>query len=176
MPVPVVPFLPTPRRVVQAMLELGRVTPRDLLYDLGAGDGRILEVAHSDFGARAHGIELNPMRVRRLRERATRSGTGITVEQGSFYNVRLHPATVLTLYLTPAANRRLAGLLRHALRPGTRILSHDYPLPGWRAERLEVIHDAGKPHYLYLYRVPGTDWGLQASRPPGRGFGSSRNS
>lgn len=148
-----VPFGPTPRRIVRSMLELARVTPRDLLYDLGAGDGRILAIASEEFGARAHGIELNPIRYRNIQQRWVRPSGRISAEQTSFYTAPLGMADVVTLYLTPAANQRIAAKLSTELRPGARVICHEYPLPKWRPATTQVVYEGTEAHYLYLYRV-----------------------
>ena len=129
-------FAATPMPVADAMLRLARVTPRDVVYDLGSGDGRIVILAAQKYGARAVGIEIDPQLVARSRQVA-RDGevtARATFIQGDFFTADISPATVVTLWLSEGVNARLAPKLRRELRPGTRIVSHQFRMGAWAPE------------------------------------------
>jgi SAM-dependent methyltransferase len=152
-----VPYVPTPDRVVHEMLTLAEVSPDDVVYDLGAGDGRIVIAAARWRGARGVGIEIDPDLVRQARLDAERAGVAdrVRFESGDLFTADLRDATVVTLYLSPALNARLAPRLLAELRPGARIVSHQFSLgdvPPARTVRLAVD---GREHVLYLWVVPG---------------------
>ncbi len=134
---PYVPFVPTPEGVVVEMLEIAHVGPHDVVYDLGSGDGRIVIAAASRFGARGVGIEIDPNRVREARQYADQAGVSDRVNfvEGDFFAADLSEATVVTLYLLPDVNRLLVPKLLAELRPGTRIVSHNYDLGDWPPEK-----------------------------------------
>ena len=146
-------YLPTPHHVVDAMLRLAAVSQADTVYDLGSGDGRIPVAAARDYGARAVGVELDGRMIERARCNARESGTERLVEfrQEDLFRADLRGATVVTLFLFPEMNRRLARKLRDELRPGTRIVSHRFGLGDWPPER--IIEAGGNE--LLLWRVPG---------------------
>jgi SAM-dependent methyltransferase len=126
-------YLPTPHRVVQEMLGLAGVSPDDVVYDLGSGDGRIPIAAARDYGARGVGIELDGGLVAfaRCRAREARVEQRVEFREVDLFNADLRDATVVTLFLFPEINRRLAPKLRAELRPGTRIVSHQFDLGDW---------------------------------------------
>lgn len=133
-----VPFVPTPPEVIAAMLDLAGVGPGDVLVDLGCGDGRIA-IGAARRGARATGIDLNPVRIAEARENARRAGVDarVTFREGDLYEADVTPATVVTLYLLPTVNLRLRPRLWQQLRPGTRVVSHAFDMgPDWPAERM----------------------------------------
>ncbi len=153
----VVPFVPTPLDVVQKMLEYAEVTQDDVVYDLGSGDGRIVIMAAQKFGARAVGIELDE----KLFEESTAKIKELGLEKrakiihGNIFESYFRPATVVTLYLLTSVNERLRPLLEKQLRPGTRIVSHDFQVRGWKPEKeTMVMSENGISHSLYLYRRP----------------------
>ena len=150
------PYAPTPERVVRAMLELAKVTRNDVLYDLGSGDGRIVIAAATRFGAVGVGIDLNPKRIREAEVNARYAKATDRVEfvLGDIFDADLSPATVVTLYLLPDVNRRLLPKLLTELKPGTRIVSHNYGLGDWIPERHQILDIAGTKHDLYLWIVP----------------------
>ena len=127
---PDVIFVPTPPFVVQAMLEMAGVTAGDVVYDLGSGDGRIPITAARDFGARAVGIDIDPARVREASENARAAGVADRVQflNQDLFTTDISEATVVTLYLLPSLNERLRPKLNAELRPGTRVLSHEFPI------------------------------------------------
>ncbi len=145
-------YLPTPQPVVDAMLRLAGVTRRDVVYDLGSGDGRIPIAAARAYGARSVGIELDARLIERARCNAREAGMEHLVEfrQEDLFNTELRDATVVTLFLFPEMNRRLLPKLRAELRPGTRIVSHRFGLGDWTPER---TIEADR-HPLLLWTVP----------------------
>ncbi len=134
---PYVPYVPTPEAVVDEMLEIAKVSVKDVVYDLGSGDGRIVIAAAKRFGARGVGIEINPDLVREANENAGLAGVAHLVRfvEGDFFLADLREATVITLYLLPEVNRQLLPKLLAELRPGTRIVSYKYDLGDWAPEK-----------------------------------------
>jgi hypothetical protein len=153
------PFVPTPPEVVARMLEVADVGPEDLVYDLGCGDGRMVIAAAKTRGARGVGVELDADLVAQCRAAAKREGVGDRVRflRLDATTVRLAEATVLLLYLLPESLEVLAPRFERDLRPGARIVSHDYKIPGWddRIVHTEVLPGQGRrDHRIILYRVP----------------------
>ena len=150
-------FVPTPQDVVEQMLKMARVSKDDVVYDLGCGDGRILVTAAQHYGCRAFGCDLDPLRVREARQNAAKHGVAhlVTIEQQDVLKTDLHGAGVVTLYLGPEINARLIPQLRQ-LRPGARIVSHDFPLGNLPPDKaVEMTSRAdGEPHTLYLWTCP----------------------
>jgi SAM-dependent methyltransferase len=146
-------YLPTPHPVVDAMLRLAGVSRADVVYDLGSGDGRIPIAAARDFGARGVGLDLDVAQVEVARCNAQVAGLDKQVEfrHQDLFTAELREATVVTLFLFPDVNRRLAPVLRAQLRPGTRIVSHRFGLGDWKPDR--AIEADG--HSLLLWIVPG---------------------
>ncbi len=134
---PYVPFVPTPDEVVEEMLEIAGVTTADVVYDLGSGDGRIVIAAASKFGAHGVGIEIDPARVRDAADAAEQAGVSHLVRfiEGDLFTADISEATVVTLYLLPDVNRLLLPKLLSELRPGPRIVSHNYDLGDWPPEK-----------------------------------------
>jgi len=146
----------TPLVVVNEMLRLAAVTADDVVYDLGSGDGRILIAAARDRGARGVGLEIDPALVRESTERARRLGLGerLSFRQQDLFQADLGPATVVTLYLSAELNRRLRPKLLSELRPGARVVSHNFDMGDWAPLRtLQVSSNEGS-HTLYLWVVP----------------------
>ena len=146
-------YVPTPDSVVKAMLATAKVGPGDVVYDLGSGDGRIPIAAVRDFGAaRGVGIELDPQRVIEARANAVAAGVSERVEfvQQDLFEADLSRATVVAMYLLPAINARLLPTLR-ALKPGTRIVSHNYDMgPGWKPSKTFVVDN----NVVHFWTVP----------------------
>lgn len=130
---PDVYFAGTPPRVVTAMLRLAQVTPDDVVYDLGSGDGRIVIQAAREYGARGVGIELEPPLIEIARHMAREAGVAdrVTFIEGDFFTADISEATVVMLFLSSAVNARLESKLRAELRPGTRVISHQFPIGTW---------------------------------------------
>jgi ribosomal protein L11 methylase PrmA len=146
-------YLPTPGEVVTAMLRMAHVGTGDVVYDLGSGDGRIPITAVREFGAaRGVGVELDPLRVREANENARRAGVADRVEfrQQDLFQTDLHPATVVTLYLSPAINQRLRPKFLAELRPGSRIVSHVFEMGDWMPAETQMVNN--RP--LLMWTVP----------------------
>ena len=148
-----VAYVPTPKDLVRKMLRVAGVRRGETVFDLGAGDGRILIEAVRGFGARAIGVEMDPERLARIQERLTATGTEATVLAGDLMRVDLSSADVVTIYLSASVNAKLAEKLRNELKPGARVVSLDYVLPGWASERDLTVGSGGITRKLYLYRA-----------------------
>ena len=151
-----VPFVPTPLEVVDRMLELARVTSEDLVYDLGSGDGRVVIRAAKTYGARGVGVEIEPDLVHKAREHAFREKVAHLVEfrVQDALTVDVSPATVITLYMLPEFNAKLRPIFDTQLKPGSRVVSHDYEIEGWVPDKVErmrgnLLHD----HTILLFEI-----------------------
>ena len=145
-----VPFVATPPDVVKRMLELANVNFQDVLYDLGSGDGRILITAIKEFNAKkAVGIELRDDLAKNTMEEIKKQAfeDKIVVIKDDFHKIPISDADVITLFLTTAANERLKPKLERELKSGTRIVSHDYEIVGWKPNKSENLGQ----HTIYLY-------------------------
>jgi SAM-dependent methyltransferase len=152
---PDVPFVPTDEKIVDEMLKVANVRKGDVLYDLGSGDGRIVITAATRYGTRGTGIELVPELVREAQENARKAGVSSLAKfvQGDIFEADFSEATVVTMYLLPAVNMQLRPKLL-ALRPGTRIVSHNYDLGDWKPERtIRIVLDDGE-HFVHFWVVP----------------------
>jgi len=137
-----VPYVPTPQDVVERMLEMGRVGSKDVLYDLGCGDGRIVVTAARARGARGTGIDLDPVRIAEARENARKAGVSerVSFMVGDLFQADVSPATVVTLYLLPSVNLKLRPRLWQQLRVGTRVVSHAFDMgPDWPPEKKDEV-------------------------------------
>jgi len=148
---PDVIFVPTRELVIEAMLNAAKVGPNDVVYDLGCGDGRIV-VAAAKRGARAVGIDIDPERIKEANANAAANGvTGkVQFRQEDLFEADIREATVVTLYLLPSLNVKLRPRLMEQLKPGTRIVSHDFDMGDWAPE--ETIAVDGKT--VYLWTIP----------------------
>jgi precorrin-6B methylase 2 len=157
---PDVPFVPTTEPAVQAMLKLAELKKTDVLYDLGCGDGRIVVTAAKDFGARAVGIDINPVRIGEAKENARKAGVEklVRFEENDLFEADIHEATVVTLFLLPHINLKLRPKLLHDLKPGTRIVSNTFDMGDWKPEKEAIVPDTDDDSYLshklYLWIVP----------------------
>jgi SAM-dependent methyltransferase len=149
---PDVIYVPTPSAVVQAMLKLAKVDKNDVVYDLGCGDGRIVIEAARQYGVRAVGIDIDPQRIAEARANAKKAGVTKLVEfrLGDLFEADLREATVVTLYLLPSLNVKLAPKLRKELRSGTRIVSHDFDMGDWKPDQSMDL----KGRNVYLWTIP----------------------
>ncbi|MGH8664317.1 MAG: SAM-dependent methyltransferase, partial [Burkholderiales bacterium] len=136
------PFVVTPTQVVDRMLAMAKLGPDDVLIDLGSGDGRIVIQAAKRFGATALGIEMNASLVETSRATARREGVAerARFERGDALATDLGPASVLTLYLSPELNERLLPRILAAMRPGSRVVSHDFAISNWTPDRIERLN------------------------------------
>ncbi|MBA3597540.1 MAG: class I SAM-dependent methyltransferase [Methylibium sp.] len=147
-----VPFVPTPEDVVAAMLKHAKVTSKDVIYDLGSGDGRIVISAVKQSGAKGVGVDIDPQRIKEANENAKAAGVTDRVKfiQQSFFDTDISDATVVTLYLLPDINMKLRPKLLKELKPGTRIVSHNYHMGDWKPQAQETIGH----HTVYFWVVP----------------------
>jgi protein-L-isoaspartate O-methyltransferase len=148
-------FAPTPWAIARQMLEAAEVGPNDMLYDLGSGDGRIPIMAAQEFGCRAVGIELDEKLCRHAQEKVAEYGLQdrVSFREEDFFKADLRDATVVTLYLLTQVNGYLGPRLASQLAKGARVVTLDYPVPGWREEKTMDVKSEGNVDYtLYLYR------------------------
>lgn len=147
-----VPFVATPRSVVDTMLSMAEVGEGDVVYDLGSGDGRIPIRAAKKYGARGVGIEIKEHLVDSARTNARKAGVSdrVVFRQGDLFEADIGDATVVTLYLLPSVNLKLRSKLFRELAPGTRVVSHDFHMEEWTPN---VAKELGSK-LLYLWRIP----------------------
>jgi len=145
-------FAPTRHVVADAMLSLARVQPGDVVFDLGSGDGRIVILAAQKYGAAGVGIEIDPKLVQISREVALEGAVEdrVAFVEGDLFAADISRATVVTLYLNRPTNLRLEPKLKAELRPGTRIVSHQFPMGSWKPDETVVVEG----EELFLWRVP----------------------
>ena len=151
------PYVAAPERAVDKMLALANLRPGETLYDLGCGDGRILIAAAERYSAKAVGIEIGEGLAEKASENVRKHGleNQVKVIHGDFMSTDLSSANVVTLYLAPIANDTLRPNLERYLRPHARVVSYDYPIPGWKAIETETSNGHhGDTHMIYLYEVP----------------------
>jgi len=150
-----VPFRGTPPAVVDAMLRLAEVTPTDVVYDLGSGDGRIPIAAARTYGARGVGYDIDPHMVSVSRENAKRAGVAVRVrfEVQDIFTASFADATVVALHLSPEFNLRLRPRLQRELKPGSRIVSQRHDMADWRPVRQIGLTVDGVVHPVYLWIV-----------------------
>lgn len=148
----IAPFVQTPLEVAKKMIELSQIKSGQVLYDLGCGDGRLIILAAKDIGAKTTGIELREDLVERARTEIKRFDLEdkVKVIQGNFFDVNISEADVITLYLTSSANERLRPKLETELKPGARVVSHDFKVPGWKPS---AVYDELLGHTIYSYRI-----------------------
>lgn len=149
---PDVIFVPTPRAVIDEMLRIAKVQADDMLYDLGCGDGRIVITAAQEFGTRGIGIDIDPQRIREANENAKQAGVTDRVRflNEDLFEADISQATVVTLYLLESLNEKLRPKLLRELRPGTRIVSHDFKMGDWEPEQALEMNG----HRVYFWTVP----------------------
>jgi hypothetical protein len=153
---PEVPYVPTHETIVDRMLAIAGVGNNDVLYDLGSGDGRIPITAAQRFGTRGVGVDIDPARVAEANENARKAGVTQRVKflQQDLFDTDIREATVVTLYLLPEVNLRLRPKLLSDLKPGTRVVSHNYDMGDWAPLKTETIEVDGTDHYIYYWIVP----------------------
>ena len=135
-----VPYVPTPQNVVDTMLKVAGVNRRDFLIDLGCGDGRIPVTAAARFGTKGFGVDLNPVRVKEANENVAKNKVGrlVDIVQGDLFETDINKATVISMYLLPTVNLKLRPYVLN-LKPGTRIVSHDFDMGDWKADKVEKL-------------------------------------
>jgi hypothetical protein len=152
---PEVPYVPTHERVVAEMLKVAKVGKNDVLYDLGSGDGRIPITAAKQFGTRGVGVDIDPARVIEARANAVKAGVADKVKfmQQDLFETDIKEATVVTLYLLPDVNLRLRPKLLAELKPGTRVVSHNYDMGDWKPLQTITVK-VPEEHTIYYWVVP----------------------
>lgn len=138
---PDIGFIPTPSNVLEVILQLAQLSSQDVVYDLGCGDGRILIAAAQRYGVRGVGIDIDPDRVKEATQHARVAGVDhlIQFHQQDLYETDFHEATVVILYLLPHLNLKLRPLLLAQLKPGDRILSHDFDMGDWEPDDIVQV-------------------------------------
>jgi SAM-dependent methyltransferase len=149
-------YVATPEQVGVEMLKLAAVRPQDIVYDLGSGDGRLVIAAAREFGALGVGVEIDAKLVQDSREGALKAGVS---DRTAFlwqdiFQTEIAPATVVMLYLRQDVNLKLRPKLLRELRPGTRVVSHDFDMGDWRPARILRVKGPTREHVLYLWIVP----------------------
>ncbi|PVX24359.1 MAG: hypothetical protein CW716_10230 [Candidatus Bathyarchaeum sp.] len=153
------PFVATPTPVVRRMLILADLKSGETLYDLGSGDGRTVIMAAQDFGATSVGVELRDDLAKKALDNIKKLDLSAKTKivQKDIFNVDLSPANVVFLYLTTSANEKIRPKLEAELKPGTRVVSHDYEILGWKAKKVDNFCENPKlgypSHTLYVYEV-----------------------
>jgi cyclopropane fatty-acyl-phospholipid synthase-like methyltransferase len=159
-----IPFVPTPMEVVDRMLELAEVKKGDVIYDLGSGDGRIVIRAAKKYGVKAVGIEMDSWLLDKARKDAKAAGVShlVTFRAEDALNADISAATVVTLYMLPWFNEKIKPNFQKHLKPGARIVAHDFGIEGWKPDKTVILPEFElKPggykhqHTLYLWRVTG---------------------
>jgi len=151
-----VPYVPTHEKIVDEMLKVAKVGKNDVLYDLGSGDGRIPITAAKRWGTRGVGVDIDPERVKEARENATKAGVADKVKfmQQDLFDTDIKEATVVTLYLLPDINLRLRPKLLADLKPGTRVVSHNYDMGDWKPLKTLTVKLPDGEHTVYYWVVP----------------------
>lgn len=170
---PSVPYVPTPQAVVDRMLDMAKVTAQDYLIDLGSGDGRIVVTAAKKFGTHGFGVDLNPVRISEANENARKMGVTdkVAFYQRNLFDTDLTQATVITMYLLPRVNLELRPKLLE-LKPGTRLVSHDFDMGDWKADAsarmgaADKFSGAGGDSDVYFWIVPAKTAGGWRSQLP----------
>ena len=168
------PYVPTPQVVVDRMLDLAKLKAGETVIDLGSGDGRIMIEAATRYGARGFGVDIDPRLVRLSNDRAARAGVADRVRflQQDLFKTDFHEANVLTLYLLPDVNLALRPKILAELRPGARVVSHDYGMGDWRPDAQETVPapdkkvGARKESQVFMWTVPAKvagEWRLELS-------------
>lgn len=156
-----VPFVPTEEEVVDAMLELANIGPKDVLYDLGSGDGRILVSAAKECGARGVGIDIDPLRIAEAVEYAEMSQVGDLVEfiEDNIFTADFSEATAVSLYLLQSINEQLKPRLLNELRPGTRVVSHAFDMGKWKPDESRKVGSVNIYKWIVPSRIAGVwEW------------------
>lgn len=146
----------SPMTVCERMLELANLKPGETVFDLGSGDGRVLIIAAQKFGARAVGVEISENLVKRSQDRIHAEGLAerVNVIHDDLMNVDISPADVVTIYLLRDSNDVLRPKLEMSLKPGARVVSHDYEIRGWKPVAVEKTKANNRSHAIYLYEIP----------------------
>lgn len=149
------PYVSSPEHIVDRMLELATIKPGETVYDLGAGDGRVVIAAAEKFKAHAVGVEISPKLVAEASARIEKLGLAdnARVIQGDVLKTDLSRADVVIIYLVTSLNEKLRPRFEKFLKAGARVVSHDFAVPGWKPTRVEKTADR-HPHSIYVYQMP----------------------
>jgi cyclopropane fatty-acyl-phospholipid synthase-like methyltransferase len=156
----IAPFVPSPIVVIERMLKLADLKAGEVMFDMGAGDGRTVIMAAKNFGARGVGIELREDLAKKALSGIHENGLSdrVTIVNGDIFTVNITSADVVFLYLTTSANEKIRHKMENDLKKGVRVVSHDYEIIGWKPEKIESFCEnpqLGYPsHTLYLYKKP----------------------
>lgn len=148
------PYFPTPAMIAERMLQMGKLQAGETMFDLGSGDGRIVIMAAREFQANAIGVELDEDLYRQSADRIQQLGLQdkARIIHGDILDQDYSSADMLTVYLLPSSNEKVRPILEKQLKPGTRIVSHDFDIPEWSpVDQIRVNDDEGRTHILYLY-------------------------
>ena len=150
------PFIASPQPIVDRMLDLATIKPGETIFDLGCGDGRVLITAAQRYKAKGIGVELSDKLVRSTNEQVKRLSLEnlVSIRQGSLLEVDLQPADVVILYLDTGANDMLRPKLEKQLKPGARVVSHDFEVRGWKPAKVEKMKAYNRTHTIFLYHMP----------------------
>lgn len=150
------PYVPSPMLIVDRMLEAAKIKPGEKLYDLGSGDGRVVIAAAQKYDAKAVGIELSQRLVRTSQEEIKRLGITekASIVHGDVFDADLSDADVVILYLMRDSNNTLKPKLEKSLKPGARVVSHDYEIEGWKPNAEEKVDAYNRGHKIFVYRMP----------------------
>ena len=155
------PYVTSPQRAIEKMLDLAGLKPGETLYDLGCGDGRILIAAAQKYHVKAVGVEISDRLARTAEDNVKAMGLEerVKIVHGDFMQTDLSPADVVTLYLITTANENLRPNLEKYLKKDARVVSYDYPIPGWKVINQEETDPSryGNRHTIYLYQVPASE-------------------
>jgi hypothetical protein len=165
---PDVQYVPTPHEVVDEMLQLANMTKDDVIYDLGCGDGRLVIAAAKQYGARGVGVDIDPQRISESRANARQAGVADRVRflEQDLFETDIREATVVTLYLLPRLNVQLRPTLLHDLKPGTRIVSHDFDMAEWKPDQTRRVAGPSRQHPVYFWVIPANvegTWRMQVA-------------
>ncbi len=152
------PYVPTPQDVVDRMLKLAGVTKSDVVLDLGCGDGRIPISAAKTYGAKGIGVDIDPQRIAEANANAKAAGVShlVTFKLEDAMTTDLSQATVVTLYLLSSSNLKLRPILTRQLKPGTRIVAHNFAMGDWEAEKIDTFQDKeGRTRTIYRWTTDG---------------------
>jgi SAM-dependent methyltransferase len=171
-PIPEVPYVPTPEEVVMGMLKMAGVNPNDVVYDLGCGDGRIVITAAKVFGARGIGVDNDPNLIRQSNENARKAGVTdrVTFIEQDLFETDIREATVVALYLLPELNLQLRPKLLRDLKPGSRIVTHEFDMGDWKPDNMAKVPQVKlyyhprvayeKDTYFYYWVIPASAEGI----------------
>ena len=172
-----VPYVQTPPLVVRRMLQMAEVTAKDVLWDLGSGDGRIVIAAATQFGARGVGYDIDPVLIRESRALAQKAGVAARAKfmEKDLFALAFAEPSVVTLYLLPAFNMKLRPLLLSQMRPGSRVVSHEWDMGDWRPDETllmpspEKPHGTNREHKVMLWVIPASvagTWRVESTFAP----------